>query len=519
MADVAPPAGAAPGRKAVLVAVLVILAVTCLARIPTARVPLDQDCAVYTYVAQRWAAGELPYRDAWDHKPPLVFFLYRTLFAVTSPSGAGVNGTLRVASALVDAATAVLLFFLASRLLGYWQGVAAGLLCGLFTALPGIQYEALQPERVVVLCLTGGFLAAVVYADKRCYWSAALSGLLFGLALVMKPIAAPAGVVVWAWLTWDAWREERGKAVKRIVVHSVLLAVGAVLPWLLFMGYFAAKGAFGEFWFCTYTYNARYAADARRGGLVESARLLVKTKMYEHCLWWALAGAGVAIALVRQKLRRGGLLALGWLLAAFLGVFLPGQFAYYYYVPTGAPLALAGSAALVALVAFARSRRSLRLRVVVAGAGCAVLVGCLGLCWLRQKGHLQRQADPKDTNAVVVEIAKHLRQHTEPGDRLYVWGSRPQLYILSERVGACPYLYNFRYKTDFEDALFFQDEHRKRIVAGLEQHKPPFIVATETESLEGFPELRAYLAEQYEFERDWVGKPYSPKLYRRKDAP
>jgi len=509
---------ATPSRKRVIVALVAIVAVTCLARVPTARVPLDQDCAVYTCVAQRWAAGEVPYRDVWDHKPPFIFLIYRVLFAVMSPSGAGVNAALRVTSAAVDALTAVLLFFLAKRLLGYWEGLAAGLLCGLFTALPGIQYEALQPERLVVLCVTGGFLGAAAYADSRRYLLAALSGLLFGLALAMKPIAAPAGVVVWAWLTWDAWRGEGGKALKRIVLHSVLLAVGAVLPWLLFMGYFALKGAFGDFWFCTYSYNALYASAQRKGSLVGDVVRLVRTKMFEHCFWWALAAAGVVVALAQRKLRRGGLLALGWLVAAFVGVLLPGQFAYYYYVPTGAPLALAAAVAIVALWRLARSPRPAALRVAVVGAGCVVLVGCLGLCWLRQKGHIERQADPGDTNAVVAEVATYLAQHTKPDDRLYVWGSRPQLYVLSERVGACPYLYNFSYNRDLKEAFLFQKEHRDRIMAGLRQHKPPFIVATETKTLEGFPELKSYLAEHYAFERDWVGKPYSPKLYRRKDA-
>jgi hypothetical protein len=221
---------------------------------------------------------------------------------------------------------------------------------------------------------------------------------------------------------------------------------------------------------------------------------------------------------VRPKLRRVGLLAAGWLIAAFVGVLLPGQFAYYYYLPTGAALALAGGVAAAGLVGFALSRRPASLRVLVVAACGVVLLGCAGLGWLRQKGHLGRQANPKDTNAVVAEVAGYIRQHTEPGDRLYVWGSRPQLYILSERRGVCPYLYNFSYNMDLEEAFLFQHEHRDRILAGLRDHAPPFIVATETATLEGFPELAAYLSAHYDFVREWPATPYAPKLYRRRDA-
>ena len=528
MADPACPAAGADRsafapRKAVLLALAAIVAVSFLARVPTLRAPLDQDCAVYTYVAQRWAAGDVPYRDVWDHKPPFIFFRYRLLFTVTSPSGPAVNLTLRLASAAVDALTAMLLFFLAKRLFGYWQGLAAGLLCTLFTALPDLQYEALQPERFVVLFLTAGFLAATVYADCRCWISLALSGLLFGLALVMKPIAAPAGAVVWAWLTWDAWRGEGSKAIRRIALHSVLLMLGAVLPWLLFMGYFALKGAFGDYWFCTYSYNVLYATQQRRGSLVTGLKKVVTAKMFEHGLWWALAGAGLAIALVRRETRRNGLLALGWLAAAFAGMLLPGQLAYYYYIPTGAALALAGGVVLAAVGAWARGSSPIAVRVAGVGAVALVILAGLGASGLRQKGHLMRQANPRDTNAVVVEVAKHLASATEPDARLYVWGSRPQLYVLSERVGVCPYLYNFSYNMDLKETFLFQKQNRDRIMAGLREHKPPFIVTTETDTLDGFPELKSLLVDRYRLDRTWDGvrwdgKPLVLGLYRRRDG-
>ncbi|MFW6108229.1 MAG: ArnT family glycosyltransferase [bacterium] len=508
----------APSRAATVAALAAVVLVTGLARVPTMRVPLDQDCAVYTYAAQRWAEGGLPYRDVFDHKPPGIYLVYRLLFAVFSPSGQAVNVTLRVASLVTDAAAAIVLFFLARRLFGLWQGVAAGLLYALFAALPGLQYEALQPERLVTLFVAAGFLTAVVYMDRRRYWWAALSGLLFGLALVVKPIAAPAGIVVWAWVSWDAWRRERGGAVKRVVAHSVLLAVGAVLPWGLFAAYFAAKGALEEFWFCTYAYNALYATEQRRGGLLRSVQLLVRTKMFEHCFWWALGAAGVGVSLWQRGLRRGGVLAAGWLVAAFVGVYMPGQFAYYYYLPTGAPLALAGGVAVVALAGFVAGRRPLGLRVLVAGAAAVVLVGCLGLCALRQKGHLAWQAAPRTTNRVVARVAGYIAEHSEAGDRLYVWGSRPQLYVLSGRRGVCPYLFNFSHNVALEDAFLFRKEHRERIMAGLRRHEPGFIVATETRTLEGFPELARYLDEHYAFVRRWEAKPYAPTLYRRKDA-
>ena len=60
-------------------------------------------------MAETWLDGGLPYRDAWDHKPPFIYLIYAGLFSVAEVSAV----TLRVASALCDAATLVVVFLIA----------------------------------------------------------------------------------------------------------------------------------------------------------------------------------------------------------------------------------------------------------------------------------------------------------------------------------------------------------------------------------------------------------------------
>ena len=52
-----------------------ILVVSLAARAPSLKIPLDQDSAVYSYAAERWLEGGLPYRDAWDHKAPFLYLI------------------------------------------------------------------------------------------------------------------------------------------------------------------------------------------------------------------------------------------------------------------------------------------------------------------------------------------------------------------------------------------------------------------------------------------------------------
>ena len=47
-----------------------------IARLPSLAQPAGGDQSLYTYVGQRVLAGGVPYVDAWEQKPPAIFFVY-----------------------------------------------------------------------------------------------------------------------------------------------------------------------------------------------------------------------------------------------------------------------------------------------------------------------------------------------------------------------------------------------------------------------------------------------------------
>lgn len=66
--------GAPSLRRSALVAVAFAALVAL--RLPSLAQPGGADQEAYAYVGQRLLAGEQPYRDAWDQKPPGIHFLY-----------------------------------------------------------------------------------------------------------------------------------------------------------------------------------------------------------------------------------------------------------------------------------------------------------------------------------------------------------------------------------------------------------------------------------------------------------
>jgi 4-amino-4-deoxy-L-arabinose transferase-like glycosyltransferase len=468
---------------------LLIVAVSLAARVPTLRVPLDQDAAVYSYTAERWLEGELPYRDVWDHKAPFVYLIHAGLYSVAPVSAT----TLRVASAVCDAATLVLVFAVASRLFWPAAGLWAALLWGLFTAGPALQFEAFQPEHVMVLFVVGAMLAALVYAESHKLRHAALCGVLFGLGLSAKQTAAPLGLFVWAWLTFEALRGEGTKALRRVVGHSLLLLGGVVLPWVLFAAYFKWRGAFEGFWFCTYEYNARYAAEDRAGGVIEGSLRLLKSMAPLHAFLWVTAAAGLAAAAAR-RLWRSSVVVAAWTGCAFLSCLIPGQAMPYYFIQTIVPRAIGGGLTLAAISEAVRAGHLLEVRNVLVGL---LLLGILALAAKREADNYCAAVHPESGNRTVVEIGRYLKARTRPEERLYVWGSRPQVYVAARRKNVCRFLYNFSYNQELAETYHFRTEKLGEIMAGLREHTPPYIVATETETLAGFPALAGYLAKHY----------------------
>ena len=53
-----------------------LVALLLLVRLPSLAQPAGADQGLYSYVGTRILVGELPYRDAWDQKPPAIHFVY-----------------------------------------------------------------------------------------------------------------------------------------------------------------------------------------------------------------------------------------------------------------------------------------------------------------------------------------------------------------------------------------------------------------------------------------------------------
>src|SRR5512136_434514 len=186
-------------------AVLFVLIV----RVRLRDMPLERDEGEYAYAGQLILQGVPPYKEAYNMKLPGTYAAYAAIMAVFGQSPSGI----RLGLALVNAAAIVLVFLLGRKLLDEAAGLAAAAAIALLSLSPSVLGLAGHATHFIVLAALSGtwvLLRALERPPPNGPRTAILigaSGLLFGLAFLMKQHGIFFGLFGAMYLLWVRWRE------------------------------------------------------------------------------------------------------------------------------------------------------------------------------------------------------------------------------------------------------------------------------------------------------------------------
>jgi 4-amino-4-deoxy-L-arabinose transferase-like glycosyltransferase len=510
------------------VALLAVLLAVGLIRARLLDAPLERDEGEYAVMGQLLLQGEAPFQSAWNMKLPGTAMAYAGSMAVFGQTVAGA----RLGLLFAHLFTVVLLFLLGRALLGNAGGLAAAAAHGVLALSPAMFGPFGHATHFVALFGSAGLLVLVQALgpsparsgiDARVLSLPRLifAGVLLGLATLMKQPGVVFVAFAAAWLALERWRRGR-----RLLLEEAVLLAGAAAPLLAVMAWVAAAGTFGRFWFWVVEYAGAYSGVVTVGDAPGILWTMLGAIVPPNAALVALALAGFASPHRRLLI----------LLSAFsfLGVSAGLYFRAHYFL-----LALPAVALLVGAAAQAAADR---LGARGAGlAAAAVVAACAQSAWSQRA--VLFQLSPQQVVAALygqnpfleaVELGRYLEEHTQPGDRLAVLGSEPEIYFYARRRPATGYLYVYPLVERQPYALRMQEE----FIADVERAAPPFIVSSEVRMswLAGpwserrlFTWADAYLAEHYEVAGRVVisrpdpavpgGAPAPVTLYRRRLAP
>jgi hypothetical protein len=472
------------------------------ARLPSLAEPAGGDQSLYAYVGQRIDAGDVPYRDAWDQKPPGVHFIYAALWRLW-PHDSVVAAADLVAAGLV-----------AGLLVGYGRrafdlGTGVGAAC-LFLVLGNPAIERLSGTRVRSQCETFIALAvtaAVVLASRadRRRWPLMLAGVLLGVAFWLKYNAIVYGLpLLTALLPLTPTDQTSWRASLRPTLAAFgWVALGFIAVALAVLVYFGVHGALGDLWLATITYNLAYSQETYRGlrGVVRYIGFPIE-RASTDALWY-LGGLGclVLVGLFRQV--RAAWVTLAWIAAACLSIAINGaRNLPQYFLQANPALALAAAVGLSPLVR-RRAPAGVRLVLLVALAAglwkvgdepatprLAGLPGVIdntrfdldyALGRMDRAAYLTRFQLPGDVKFVpraAETLAARVRETTQPTDRILVFGFAASVYVHSGRAAASRFFWSRPVEVEFgaprpaygSAGLLADLERNRPAVVALQRH-------------------------------------------------
>lgn len=505
---------------------------------PLALMPLARDQGHFAYTGQVILDGGVPYRDVFDQKGPATHYTFALALAIFGQSTFAV----RIFFLIVTMLATRLVASLAERL----AGSAARLPCVGCFALAMLQGDSRAPwhtAQVEDLLLVGQLAALWLIGSQAALqtrWRVLLAGVVLGLSCVYKPTAVLPSAALG--LTCMVWFMARGadRAVSPWRWLTWAVSGFAVAP-AVALGFLAAQGALGDFWSVLVEFNSVYAG--RRGGPITAVSMLTGR--------WGRLMVLAAFGAVAARRREGSLLErMLWilLLANWAAVASQGKYWAYHWTPMIGLMTIFAGVSVSALVASAGQKwaaanqgpgRRLASRIATGlVAVCIALVAVpmdlkftLGL-WRDTARVATRRITvdefraPYACGAVTAEVhrqmADYVRQRTEPGDTLLVWGYETVVNFLADRRAPS------RFAVDrilCLDEFARLPEWREEFLESLRISPPEYILVVRDDStgiwrdsdeeLRRFVGLRQFVEQQYA-EETRIDR---FQVYRRSPAP
>jgi hypothetical protein len=448
-------------KRRAWIAVLLVLLATAAVRVRLLQTPLERDEGEYAYIGQLMLQGIPPYQLAANMKLPGTYAAYAVLMAAFGQTIGGIH----LGLLLVNAVAIVLVALLGMRLFGAASGVAAGAAYALMSVGSEVMGTQAHATHFVIVAALGGTLLLLRFANSQRLSTLCWSGLLFGLAFVMKQPGIVFGVFAMLWLAATEWRRLKPLSAKRFAELSSKLAVFGVAmaaPFALTCLLLWRAGVFQKFWFWTFTYARAYATEMSLSEGWDEFTFTFVPLFEQNAALWILAGAGLVYLWWTKAHRASAAFPTVLLVFSFLAV-CPGLYfrGHYFILMLPAVALLAGAV--------------VRERLTYGVFGLALLLSVF-----TQRDFLFRASPVRVSRLMygrspfpeAIPVANYIRAHTQKNSRIAVLGSEPEIYFYADRHSATSYIYMYGLMESQPYALTMQEDLIREVTADA----PEFVV-------------------------------------------
>lgn len=493
-------------RRFLLVALGVVI-LTLATRLPSLLHPWAiDDEAIYSVVANEIIDGGRPYVDAVERKPPLLFWTYAAIFKATGKFN---WKALHVVALIWTLATMAGLYVIGKTLFDRTTGLIAALFYSIFQPWLEPRDLAFNGELIMNLPIVWAWAIALRPNSSRLRPELLISGMLLCMGFLLKQPAAIAAVPLGIYLLLPSYRASRGLTRMASIIHAAMLVAGFV-------------GALGVI--AIVLYEQSILRDAIYWTITAHA---VQYVFWDKGLLHTLAFIATCLPIVLgtiMSLRDSRLWTgksaertalFGLLVASVIGTAAGTRFYFHYYIQLIPPFALLAAPYYAGLWTgkIPATHWLLRPRITYIWLAITIVVFSLvhwvALSFLRKP----------------TETGQYLLEHSNPNDRIFIWGHMAKIYLEAQRSPASRYILTFPLTGQAFGGVIPGGNPRSHIVPGawtnLEQdfdrHPPAYIVEVQEggngrSPVRDYPILARLLEEKYEP----VARTRQGVIYRRR---
>lgn len=434
--------------------------------------PLERDEGEYAYAGQLILQGIPPYQLAYNMKLPGTYAAYAVILAVFGQTPTGIH----IGLLIVNAATSVLLFFLAKRLMTPLAGFVAGSTYALLSSSPAVLGFQGHATHFVVIFAAAGLLLLVRAMNSQRNWLFIASGIMLGLAFLMKQPGICFGLFAGLYLLWSEWKLP--VRWKFLLLHVGGFSFGLLLPFACTCLVLWRAGVFHKFWFWTFSYAWEYGSI--RGvsdGMADLTTVAVSLLGHAPFIWVIIA-IGLTAFIWDRRSRVYMLFCLGLSLFSFAAVSAGLYYRAHYFIlllPAGALLAAVEVNSVTEVLASGRDGKILAFIPALAFAVAfaqSVFVQSDFLFATDPIAACRSIYSVTDPFPEAVSLSSYIKQNSEPTARVAVLGSEPEIYFYSSRHSATGYIYTFGLMENQK----FADAMQREMISEIESAEPEFMV-------------------------------------------
>lgn len=457
-----------PDEIIILIVVLIVLLPISSLNMPFVR----RDSGVFLYGGWRILNGEVPYRDIWDNKPPVIFYINAAGLAISGGSRWGVW-----LIELISLSCAALIGFkLLNKIIGRLPALLSSCLWALtlIGIISGGNYATEYTLPMQFACL---WLAYESEKKEAYSWRGYLIGVLCGLAFLTKQNTIGIGIAV---ILHNLITRLRPASWKKALVDSFLIILGGMTPLVGIVSWMAAQGVTQQFWEAAFAYNFVYSSS----GFLSRVKSIATGMFYLSTLT-LLALTGWGASLLRSKFNRLHLRqALDPGAASFLSICLIDlpievilasisgfSFRHYYMslLPVYAVFAGFGFWLFFSQLSYPPMSRKIKrmLTICIAVIFFIPVVGA-GIALVKDSHYIS------DRGIAYNDVISYVKLHTSEDDFVLVWGAETGINYATQRRSPSRYVYQYPlYQAGYTDQKIVEE-----FLGDIVRNKPRLIIDT-----------------------------------------